>query len=908
MFFQSVRSRFYQLFVLLGIILLLIIAGSFVGKRAGKWEQMYYRIVQLESILSQVIAGDRDALGKEEKFSVLVNDYKQFRSFCTECHAQKTTIIEERVRLLRQLHENENMKNRVKNEVRSMLGELLAGVQYIHEHHIVTLKNLLKRNLLREEVEFSSGSMTKDSMRSAPELDIIAQAVAIQNSLTAIFSNFYSFYSIGAAQDPMTIERDFTKNMQEFYRAVNTFEDYSLDAQDGLLVEELLESGRIFEKYIVDLAHLEEREISLLGDLRNNGTAIGVAVTRVGSIIDQSRQRYKKQARLMTWGSLIIIMILIFLIYIPNREISVSMRRLIRETEKMRMDTSYQIPEVEGELEEFRILTRSLNTMADHINKNVAALHREVTVRIRDQRRLAADMERLRDILLNIGEGVIATDSEGCVFIFNDAAEEITGWKKDEALGRKLEEVYRPVDVETGKPCEIAVGRDPLMGRRVPAAVSRGFLVMPDGGRRHIAAVCSPIRSQPDAVSGVVIAFRDVGREKRREREISKRKKLESVGVLAGGIAHDFNNLLVAILGNLSLALQLLKPDREVFPLLRHAEKAALRARNLTRQLLTFSKGGEPLRKRTLLNELIRESVEYVLHGSRVSCRYHFAEGLWPADIDREQVSQVIQNLITNACQAMPGGGIIEIGCENVHHQGVDTALPLEPGPYLRITVRDHGTGIHREIIDRIFDPYFTTREEGSGLGLAVCYSIIRRHRGHLGVESQPDRGTVFTVYLPAADEYGRGDVLSQQEEPVSGSGTVLIMDDDESVCAATRQILEFFGYTVLIVNDGEEAIDCYRKRQEQGRPIDAVIMDLTIPGGMGGEEAVRGVLALDEDAVVIVASGYADNTVMANYRDYGFRGALVKPFELNELTGLIADLLQAKEKKGWGPVSSFSV
>ncbi len=887
MVFRSVRSRLYQILLLLGVILALILASYFISKRAGKWEQMYYRVVQLESILSQVIAEDRDALGQDEKFAVLQNDYKQFRSFCTECHAQKTSIIEDRLLVLRQLHENEKIKFRLKDEVRKLLSGLLDSVHYIHEHHIVTLKNLLKRNLAREEVDLLGKPFAKNPQRSAPELDIIGQAVSIQNSLTAIFDNFYS---ISTPRDLPVIEKDFKENMQAFYRAVNTFEDYSLDAQDGLLVEELLDSGRVFEKSIVDLAHLEERKNSFLQDLQNNGASIGVAVTKVGVIIDRNRQRFKKQATAMTWGSLVIVLAIILLIFIRNREIITSIQRMVRETEKIRLDSAYQIDPDELELEEFQILSRSLNTMAAHINENIRMLHQEVTDRIKVERRLATEKERLAVTLQSIGDGVITTDTQGRITIINKVAEALTGWSRSAAVGNMIDIVFNIINEETRKPCDNPVEKVLATGMTSGLA-NHTILIARDGTERGIVDSGAPICDQDGGIIGAVLVFRDVSEERKLEEEIARRQKLESVGVLAGGIAHDFNNILVGILGNINLASQLLAAEHKAYPLLQHAEKASQRAKKLTRQLLIFSKGGEPVRETAKIDDIIRESVQFVLSGSKIKCNYSFAGNLWLADIDKGQVSQVIQNLVINACQAMPGGGTIDISCENSDVEIGGSSLALKPGRYLKIKVHDYGIGISKKILDKIFDPYFTTKQHGSGLGLAICYSVIHLHGGLLRVESQPNEGTVFTIYLPAAGN--SGDVAQTiNTTPVPGTGKIMIMDDDDLVCSATAQMLEFFGYTVVIARDGEEAIKLYKKETRKGTPVDVIIMDLTIPGGMGGEEAVREILALNSAAGVIVSSGYANNRIMAHYRDYGFKAALVKPFELSELTRVIAEVV----------------
>ncbi|NOQ66487.1 MAG: response regulator [Desulfobacterales bacterium] len=367
------------------------------------------------------------------------------------------------------------------------------------------------------------------------------------------------------------------------------------------------------------------------------------------------------------------------------------------------------------------------------------------------------------------------------------------------------------------------------------------------------------------------------------QEELLKAKKLESVSVLAGGLAHDFNNILAAIMGNISLALLYTDHDDKRHKLLAEAEKASLRAKDLTQQLLTFSKGGEPVKTLASIEEVIRDSANFVLRGSNVQCKYHFTKDLWPVEVDSGQISQVIQNIVINARHAMPDGGIIDVTCENYDKTQKDRLL-TQADSYLKITIQDSGVGMPLKLLDKIFDPYFSTKREGSGLGLAICHSIISKHNGYIKVESVQGEGASFIFYLPALKGQQPAEQLGEETFQVIGSGKALVMDDEEMIRDLAGKMLSYSGYHVTFAKNGEESIDFYKKEMETGIPFDFVILDLTIPGGMGGKEAIKKILQIDPKAKVIVSSGYSNDPVMANYKEYGFSGVIAKPFQLKNL------------------------
>ncbi|MEW6109156.1 MAG: ATP-binding protein [Nitrospirota bacterium] len=386
------------------------------------------------------------------------------------------------------------------------------------------------------------------------------------------------------------------------------------------------------------------------------------------------------------------------------------------------------------------------------------------------------------------------------------------------------------------------------------------------------------------------------------EDELIKAQKIESLGVLAGGIAHDFNNLLAAILGNIDLAKSDLKPEDELYDILKDAENASLRARDLTLQLLTFSRGGTPIRETADISKIIKESSTFTLTGSNVSCEYVLPDNLCPVAVDKGQISQVIHNLVLNARDAMPDGGTITIRAENVRVDAAEN-LPLAHGEYIKISVEDHGIGIAEENFSKIFDPYFTTKamgdQRGMGLGLAICYSIIKKHEGFITVDSEIGKGTTFNIYLPHSEEKYITKKSIKEESLIPGEGRILFMDDEEIVQNTAGKMLRRLGYMPEFAKDGVEAIEFYRKAKESSLPFVAVIMDLTVPGKMGGKEAIRNLLEIDPDIKAIVSSGYSNNPIMTDFREYGFRGVISKPYKITELSKILHEVINGVEDSG---------
>jgi len=405
------------------------------------------------------------------------------------------------------------------------------------------------------------------------------------------------------------------------------------------------------------------------------------------------------------------------------------------------------------------------------------------------------------------------------------------------------------------------------------------------------ATVAAPSTAEPDAApdSGGVqicrIIMSDITERKRNEESLQNAQKLESLGVLAGGIAHDFNNLMGGIFGYMDLALQK-SIDRQVSSYLAKALATMDRARGLTRQLLTFSTGGAPVRDIGQLFPFVQETTQFALSGSSVSCSFNVSEKLRPCNFDKSQIGQVVDNIVINAQQSMPDGGTIEVSAENISF-GEKRHHALAAGDYVKISIKDHGVGILHEILPRIFDPFYTTKAKGHGLGLATCYSIVSKHGGCIDVESESGKGSTFHVFLPACAET----VSDCEKKPAAkhtGSGTFLVMDDEEVIRDALCDMLESLGYAAVCKENGRQAIDFVASETKANRTIVGMVFDLTVAGAMGGKEAVGEIRKLCPDTPVFVASGYTEDPVMSNPQKYGFTASIGKPFRKSELSEML--------------------
>ncbi|MFO7727614.1 MAG: PAS domain S-box protein [Desulfonatronovibrio sp.] len=488
-----------------------------------------------------------------------------------------------------------------------------------------------------------------------------------------------------------------------------------------------------------------------------------------------------------------------------------------------------------------------------------------------------------RQLFDNSPKAMVLSDENLLVVDINKAFTSLFGYRSRDLAGQDINELIIPREqrhekkeieqhVQDGKPVNFETRRITRAGQIIDVEV-----------------LCVPVTFD-GKFNGFFSIFSDLTEKLRMERDLARQQKLESIALLAGGIAHDFNNILAIILANTSLGKTLSPDSPQIQDNLDKIENASLRAKDLTRQLITFAKGGEPVKDTFDLKKLLQDTVSFAMSGSSSRISFDMDHPLKPVFADQGQISQIIQNLAINADQAMPDKGLLKIKARNIVLD-IQNDYALPPGDHVLVKFADNGTGIRPEDINRIFDPYFTTKQHGSGLGLAVTHSIVKKHGAFIKVESTPGKGTEFTIVLQASDQAPKQESTHAGHKPVNAR--VLLMDDEPDILEVTAEYLETMGYSVEKARDGHEAISLYLTALNNDQTFDIVVSDLTVPGGMGGKELIRELKDINPDLRAIVSSGYADDPVISEHKAYGFSAMIVKPYSIEELDRLIRECLQ---------------
>jgi len=542
-------------------------------------------------------------------------------------------------------------------------------------------------------------------------------------------------------------------------------------------------------------------------------------------------------------------------------------------------------------LNEERLLIDALAERLGHITERKQAdeelkKYRDNLELLVDERteKLKESEERFKAIYENAPVLINSFDESGRCLLWNKESEKTFGWTMEELNQHK-------------NPLELFYPDKKIQNEVIKSLTIKGKTdfrewhpLTKDGSVRICMWANFKLRE------GIIISIGyDITERKKYEELLSKTQKLDSLGQLAGGIAHDFNNIMMVVFGNISLAKMKIPKDHPIFNYLEKSEQSMSRAKKLTGQLLTFSSGGAPMKENSDLSDLVDEVVNFDLSGSNIKFVFDQSEDLWTANVDKGQIQQVFSNLAINANQAMPNGGILHITLENVDIKD-NTVQGLIQGKYIKCTVRDEGIGVKHKHLEKIFDPFFTTKELGRGLGLSTVYSIIKKHSGSISFDSELDKGTTFTLYLPATEtklvsENRQSEVAEFSE--IKQTARILVMDDEEQICYFLKNILEEYGFSVLTAIDGKQAIDMYKQLLDDGEPFDAVILDLTIPGGIGGKEVIKDILKINPKAKCIISSGYADDPVMAAYAEYGFKAKITKPYPSSKLLEVLNKVLK---------------
>jgi PAS domain S-box-containing protein len=518
------------------------------------------------------------------------------------------------------------------------------------------------------------------------------------------------------------------------------------------------------------------------------------------------------------------------------------------------------------------------------------ALEKEIEEHRYTEEKLRASEQRYRALIETTNTGYVILDAEGKVLDANPEYVRLTGHDSlEEIRGRSVVEWTAEQD---RKENEKAVAR----------CLSTGFIkdyivqYADADGRITPIELNATVVGEGDSLR-ILTLCRNISNRMQAEHMLQNAQKLESLGVLAGGIAHDFNNLLTGIFGYIEMARFGLPEGSRAREYIGRAISVFNRARELTRQLLTFSKGSAPVKKSVAVRSILNETVPFALSGSNVSAKLDIPETVWNCNADAHQIGQVIDNVIINARQAMPLGGTISISARNIG-RSEPVPLPLEQGNYVMIVVNDTGIGIPPEILPRIFDPFFTTKQQGSGLGLATAYSIIRKHGGHIYAKSTPGKGTLMTMYIPAMIGQPEMQDPRPQRDTLKRESRVLVMDDEEFICNIASTFLKEMGCSAACAADGHEALEMYQKAISEGAPFELVILDLTIPGSMGGMQVLEELRIINPRVKAIASSGYSNDPIMAHPTDYGFMGKLSKPYLQEDFVAVVSEFLSADESE----------
>jgi len=506
----------------------------------------------------------------------------------------------------------------------------------------------------------------------------------------------------------------------------------------------------------------------------------------------------------------------------------------------------------------------------------------DITLIKKAEAEIISEREKLYVTLENIGDGVITINNKKNIILLNKVAEDLTGWDNNQVIGKNVELILAPIKDTEKKMIINHINESIKKGLKINSYKNITF----KDKEKILNYRIAPILNKQKEINGAVIVLKDITEKNTLEKELLRSQKHESIGILAGGIAHDFNNILISILGNLELVKLQTAKSEPSYELITSALNAATHARELTKQLLSFSKDNSPNKKVVSIKDLLKNISSFSLHGTNIISEYNIPKDLWNVEVDQDQITQVISNIIINASQSMLNGGKIYINAENVIIDENENPYK-NPGKYIKISIKDEGCGIKKEYLDKIFDPYFTTKEKGSGLGLTTSYSIIKKHEGYIDVLSTTGQGSVFYIFIPAIIK--EINLSNKPEKDIKyGSGRILIVDDDAFVLKTIEKMLDFLQFTYVCTRSGEEGIKIYKEALKNKKPFNIIILDLTIPGGIGGKEIIEKLKKINPNIKAIVSSGYSNDPVMANYKNYGFCDVLSKPYTVEELSAVL--------------------
>ncbi|SHK60921.1 PAS domain-containing protein [Desulfatibacillum alkenivorans DSM 16219] len=907
---KSLRRALWTGISVVFVIFFLLAVNYWLTSQSNKsFEDLYYISGAKDSFYALTLSEDI-ALRDPSNFKDVDSKLKDLEAQCMECHdSRHQESLAQREALFQELYDVTRKSENSYFLVRERFMDLLASVKYIHQHHIVYLRNMVVKG------ESTPGYGAEDdfkrsSAHSASEVDIVDAASAIRTSL---FDAFGIFHALEQGRRVFEVEKAFKSRIEAFYASVNTFEDYSLDAQDGILVEELLQMGREFEDSFENLLVMESRKRELQQRLEVESASIKQLLGDLASHFAQRYEDSKKNTRLLQLAALGIAFVFVFLNFFIGRRITRETHRIAMETIRIGQDISYQIPLGDKTFREFDIVLRTLNSMAGRLHSNLLRLEKsreyleeaveertrelklanahlidEMADRRKVQVALAESEERLKNVLDNISAGIIIIDADTYrVVSANPFAQNLLAPEGESLVGRNWQDHVDASDAAASP------------GNR--ARVGGHEKTLLDMHNRPVHVLSTVIPLVLDRKNHLLESFIDIrqlreAQEKRRELEtqLERSRKMEAIGTLAGGIAHDFNNILAAIIGYSELAVFDLPEDHPSHANIQEVLKASERAKRIIKQILAFSRRSEPEQSLIRLEEILDEVLTLIRASfpssieirKKIFCENDRIMG------DSSQLHQVFMNLLTNARHAVSEEtGVVEVAVESVDvtDHAWATKHSILPGPFLKISVSDNGHGMDEVTLQRIFDPYFTTKDKGkgTGMGLAVVEGVVTSHFGTITVNSKPGRGATFAIWLPAIEK-GEETAIHGDETIQTGNESVLFVDDEEMLVKFGERMLSVLGYRVLAFTDPLAALEAFR---ENPGGFDLVVTDLTMPG-LTGDKLASEILKIRPDMPIVLATGYTRSFTQKRALEIGIRSVFLKPLLATEFSQAIRKVL----------------
>ncbi len=893
---NSLRFNIYFFFLIFAAIGLLWFFNFISNRIILKQEVRQSEVFKMHDRFSNLVIDEKQVVEPGD-YTALIKREKAFFQQCTQCHVQRTKLPDERIATLARRNELLRSIVTMRDETRKRLSELFASVHYIHEHHIVFLQNYL------DYVRFGNRDTSRDKLwkiyadEAVKEPEIIRSSVNIQHQIANIIYDFSMLPEITLSD---RVQNSFTSHIEAFYRSVNRFESLSIDAQDGLLVEELLENGRLLEKNFSKLIHFITENNRLAELLERNREALEQAFVSQEAMLRRKQLAMMQQATAINWGSIVLAIFLCMLFLLRARKLLHAIDELVEQTRQLGSDITYRIPEKKSVPAELAVLRTILNRLAYGLNRQIETLNEEIENRRRIEQEKESYAAYLDSILSSSSHtAIVAADTDLRIKYFNPEAERMFGVKKQEVMGKDIHAIHSRL----------------VKGKSIRKKSFNRILDKVGAGTVHsfrfemreltIDARLSVIRNRDGELSGYLLMANDItewlaaeNQRKVMRQRLQKAEKMEAIGLMAGGVAHDLNNILSGIINYPELMLMQSDKDDKWRKPLEAIKASGLRAAAIVADLLTIARGVTSEKQVCSINELVAaylDTPEYRRLASRhpeVVLETELEEKLRPCRCSPVHIQKMLMNLVSNAFESIEDKGKVIIATANMSLDEQEASeYGIKAGDYVRITVRDTGKGITDEDAMHVFEPFYTKKKmghSGTGLGLAVVWNTVQDHRGTVTIQDMSP-GTAFVVLLPACKDKGLRALTHEPDERPAGKGHILVVDDEPMQRDVARQMLEALGYDVATAANGRDAIKYVREHD-----VDMVIMDMVMEPDMNGRQALEEIRKLKPGQRALIVSGFADSDEVQKVCSMGKTPLINKPYTFNKLASAVREALDS--------------